>query len=1075
MTRPAQPHIALAAALTDLPLTAEPLSAAKAVALPPLTADLLDKLAVYTLHIGLQSPRQGWTLMAAADKLACIQDNDFLAAKAAWYLGRAANEYGRPHLAVEPLNRAETLFTALNEPGWLAAVTWQRHALCWAAPDLALAVRELESAAATLANAPGPLLAYAPHCQLTLAYARLLLGDHDGLLTLLEQLRDTFAAANDPLHQARTLFLLSGLYRRTTPFTKAKEASLEGMVLARSVNAAADIARFHCQIGYNHWLCDGDYEAAADSFQQGIEQFAALNIPGWTAQCQEGLAQIYMMTGRLSEAGRLLQTALKTYQQEQVYGQQAHAWLSAGWLESLKGNYHHSLKHLQQSEAAYQKTGNQKMIPVVQMHLGDTHLQLGRFQQALHQLEQAYSRLESLNLAGRLAECGLRLAHLWTLLGDSTRAFAYLEKVKTHALEAGHASALLAYHFRLAEYHDEQADAQKTLEALSAALDHAQRQQNPHIEAQCRRQLAKTYARQRQLTNAIEQLTLAQSHLNEMELPHEQATCFLIWGDIYHQQGRPQKAAAAWKEAEQISRTLMPDLNWQAAAALAQLTEESGRKAEALDHYRQMIDSLRLLRQGFWQPELAGSYLKRPSAALNQAVLLSAQSGRHADTLTFIEETKAQATARRIQAQALFRELNLMPEAARSMMAEIRWLQEKLRTADTRPLIPFRSAETGSHYSQLREKIDRYIELLNRSQREQIDNSRIPAPDGFQIEQFCRQANQHLGHNWVALDYYQAGPQLVCLVLTPTQLTACPINLSADLMTAIESLQRLQNPNSRLPLAFLADVGRTLIPAAVQEHLHDRKTLLIAPHRDLHRLPWAALPVPGPAYRPLVDAATPVIIPSLHTLSLLWQRETAESKYVSGLLLAVSDFHGRHPPLPAVHQELEQLKPFLNGRSRILLDQEATAPALLAETASYDFWHIASHAFHDEHSGRLSGLALYDRDLWLDELWQLAPLPSLVTFSTCGSSRSHLFEGDEHVSLTTTCLTAGANQVVGSIWNVVDAGIPGIMTDFYTRLRHPKNGTAVPVAEALAQTQRRAWAGGESWPQWAGFRCTGRP
>jgi hypothetical protein len=60
-----------------------------------------------------------------------------------------------------------------------------------------------------------------------------------------------------------------------------------------------------------------------------------------------------------------------------------------------------------------------------------------------------------------------------------------------------------------------------------------------------------------------------------------------------------------------------------------------------------MIASLRLLRQGFWQPELAGSYLKRPSTSLDQAILLCAQNGRHQDALTFIEETKSQTTARR--------------------------------------------------------------------------------------------------------------------------------------------------------------------------------------------------------------------------------------------------------------------------------------------------------------------------------------------------------------------------------------------------------------------------------------------
>jgi CHAT domain-containing protein len=299
---------------------------------------------------------------------------------------------------------------------------------------------------------------------------------------------------------------------------------------------------------------------------------------------------------------------------------------------------------------------------------------------------------------------------------------------------------------------------------------------------------------------------------------------------------------------------------------------------------------------------------------------------------------------------------------------------------------------------------------------------------------------------------------------------------------ALEQLSRMRNLNGKLPLRLLKEAGRILSPAAVQDYLNDDNppVLIISPHRDLHRLPWAGLHINGDKYRPLVEAVTPVIIPSLQTLSLLWQRPYRTFTLSDGLLLAASSFQNQqHGDLPAVKDEVRRLKPFLGSSSRILTDQLATADAFIttvsAPDSPRDYWHIASHAFHDGQSGRLSGLALYDRDFLLDELWQLAPLPNLVTFSACGSGKSRLFEGDEHVGLTTTCLTAGANQVVGSIWEIEDVGMPGIMADFYAELQNPTKETAVPVSYALAQAQRQAWKQGENWPQWAGFRCTGRP
>ncbi|MFZ0548768.1 MAG: hypothetical protein WAM60_25180, partial [Candidatus Promineifilaceae bacterium] len=760
--------------IVDLSLEIEQFPNEAASAFPPLTHEHLDELANYAMEASLEFPRRGWEIMADAHNRAKLTQDVLLSAKAAWYLGRAANEYGRPRLAAEALARAEQQFTNLNDPEWLAAVTWQRYALCWANADNALAVQSLQQALTTLKNTATthPLHAYIPQCRLTLTYAKLLKGDHEDLPLLLQKCTADFTAANDLPNQSRTLFVQSGLLRRTAPYSEAKAASQQGMALAQAAHSAADIGRFHCQIGYNNWLGDGDYEAAAKSFQAGITLFDTLDIPGWKAQCQEGLVHIYIMTGRLADAGHLLETARINYQEEEAIGMYHASLLTTGWLEMLRGNYLTSLNYLNLSKAAYQNAGNDKMVPVVEMHLGDTCLQLGRFQQALQYLEQAYSKLEQFNQPNRLAECGLRLANLWTRLDKSKQAKRYLDKVKKNALESGHVSALQAYYFRLADLYNKQSETEKALDALTNALHLAQEQKNPKMEAACHRQIAAAYCQQKQLDKATEQLTLAQSSIREMGLRHEHVACLLIWGDIYRQQGLLKKARKALQEADRFSRKLLPDLNWQAAAALAELAEETNNKEKALNHYRQMIQSLRLLRQGFWQPELVGGYLKRPSASLNRAVLLCAQRGSHQDTLVFIEENKAQTTARRIQAQALFREFDLMPKQAKDMVAEIRWLQENLRTADA-PSSPaiMRSAEEDNKYFRLRDKIDAYIELLDRLQREQIEDSEIPINDSFKLEQFRLLANKNLGSDWIALDYYQVGDQLVRLLLTPDQVT----------------------------------------------------------------------------------------------------------------------------------------------------------------------------------------------------------------------------------------------------------------------------------------------------------------
>jgi CHAT domain-containing protein len=220
-----------------------------------------------------------------------------------------------------------------------------------------------------------------------------------------------------------------------------------------------------------------------------------------------------------------------------------------------------------------------------------------------------------------------------------------------------------------------------------------------------------------------------------------------------------------------------------------------------------------------------------------------------------------------------------------------------------------------------------------------------------------------------------------------------------------------------------------------------------------------------------VEQCIPVIIPSLQTLRLLWQRQEGNPPpAAAGLLLALPEFaDGRRAPLPAVRHEAEQLR---RHAGLALQEQEATWPNLLAlrqadSLARFGFLHIASHAFADPVSGRASGIALYDQDIWLDQLWELAPLPGLVTLSACSGVQSLTHQGDEHVGLATTCLAAGANQVIGSLWPVLDLAAAHLMADFY---HHYAAGRSPAAALAHAQ---RVQSGRSA--AWSGFLCLGLP
>ncbi|MPN08657.1 hypothetical protein SDC9_155942 [bioreactor metagenome] len=256
--------------------------------------------------------------------------------------------------------------------------------------------------------------------------------------------------------------------------------------------------------------------------------------------------------------------------------------------------------------------------------------------------------------------------------------------------------------------------------------------------------------------------------------------------------------------------------------------------------------------------------------------------------------------------------------------------------------------------------------------------------------------------------------------------------------------------------------------------------LLISPHKSLHRLPWAAI-----GKEPLVNRCIPCLVPSLHVFHLLCERTGSRQKSsahqtANGLLLGISQFNGHHPDLPFVKQELAALRPLIGPTGKCYQDKDAsqqllnridpTSPQDLPELDRFAWLHVASHFFSDPASGYLSGLALTDQPLWLDQIRTLAPLPALVSFSGCSSIYTRLFEGDEAIGLPSTCLLSGAQTVIGSIWPVLDKSSAALMVSFY---QHFLSGET--PATSLAYAQREHCQLGEEPSAWAGYVCLGLP
>ena len=1062
------PYLELARQL-DRDLTLEVGLVEAAAQLPPLTTDLLAALAARSETASLDRPRYGWAIMAVADVAAARTPDRLLHALAAWHLARAANDWLRPDRVKAAVQRARAIFAELNEPGWLAACDWQLYATPWT-HNFNTAVTQLTQALAGLCEAD--LNLFVPHCRLSLAYAAALIGNYALAEEQLVASEQVFATQHDHLNLARCLTVQARNLRQQAKFEPAIDTLNRALKLLEDYHAPIDAAKAHFQLAYCQRYFNADLSIAEAHFQTAARLFSEADLPLWLGQCCNGLAALYSELGRLPEADRVLQLTENIYAAGPMIGPQADFFVDHGKFQLLLGHEHSALDDFQQAERIYAQLGSPLMSAVAAMYLGETLNQRAEYQRALHHLESAYARFEELHATYRVAECAMQLAQVWSQIGHYDTAHAYLDKATEYAAATGQANLLATvYNFRAKTLFRQQRSAE-AVTYLQRALAVAHEQGSQAQIALAQRLLGEALAAIDQFDAALEPLHNAYAAFLDMGMSLEQAICLVALGNCYLNLSQPAAAQSAYRQALDLSQGLLPDTDWQAWAGVAQLAAATAEEA-AMQANRQMIEALSKLRHGFSQPTLAGTYLQRPAPALDRAVQLAVRRAEATETARLIEASKAQVLAQQLsatgQADGLTHSAGLT-----ELAADIRWLNARLRaTFDAARRLS--SSDHAALVVQLRQKHQAYARLRDQLERGAAGQNSTQPLAAFDLARFRDAATTTLGPNWLALDYYQTDSQLNAVIITAQKCEVWQQPVTSLLRFALDTCANAQ-ARRRYPAASeLITLGRAIVPPSIWSMLTPDTPVLIAPHRLLHQVPWAALrrEPQGPA---LAEACIPTIAPSLYGLQLLWQRPRPSVESCQhGLLLGVSDFGQRHRPLPQVATEIADLSQLLSDQSRCLLNGEATWSHLQALSRTtglrrFGFWHVASHAFYDSITGQLSGIALADQDVWLDQLRELAPLPELITLSACSGTQSLMFEGDEALGLTATCLAAGARQVIGSLWPIRDDAAASLMREFY---RHFLAGDG--AARALALAQRTMAQADTNHLNWGSWLCLGAP
>lgn len=1044
---------------------------------PALAQSLPALDAGWVLDLGRQielmapvNPRQAHGLALLMVQISSSQSTDFLTRSLAeWYLGFALNQLGYPREVEAAIQRARQGFEMLGRAGWIAACDWQLFSLSWTKPNLSVAEATLASALARLQGSD--LTDFVPHCRLALAYAQILLMKFDDARQNIQLCEQYFSSIDDHLNQARCWLNKASSLRREGQLDESIVNLEKAQSVFSELGAHSDYAKAEMQLGLSQLIKAEDLSEAGRRLEKAGSLFDDLGMELWQATCLTNLGYVHLLTGFLEESHACFQQAGNNFSRHEVLGLMADNLNDQGKLNLLRGFPMQSIEQFKRAQEIHQRIGFQLPAAIEGGNLGEAYGFAGRYQDALHHLEQAAEKFKSLNNTVRLGAVEQSIALVWSYLNQPSRALEHLDNATRH-LESANQKAMIAsvYNYR--------AGILFSINNVPAAIDCLRTSLELSIQHGLKPQAARSHRLlgeallyiEDQHDKSLQHLLKAQQAFQDMGMSLDLAENLVILGRYYLQQSEYTAARGAFEEALKLSEGVFHEVEWRAYAGLVNVEQD---KLQILAHYRQGMKALAQIRDNFWQPSLAGTYLQTPAAFVENAIQYAIQSQEPELALQFMEGNKAST----LVTQLLSRKMSTMDKESRELnkiKAEINWLQEKLRETSNSDNLIKNAVQSRTYRTQLIQKAKQYDGLFSVWERKGHSQSTPTMLRNFNHPVFRANANANLGRQWIALDYYLTKEQLNIIVLTPDECLSYSVFVSERFHSILETLSKNQQHSvpTEDELFFL---GGLLVPSTLTDRLSPNTFLILSPHKKLHGVPWGAL-FPAFSTQALVQQCIPFVVPSLHSLSLLWERPSKAGDH--GLLVGISDFQDIQVRLPFVTDEIEALRPHIGRAGKILQEQDATWERVLNAVHEQDIsgnsrfaWmHIASHFSVDKITGRLSGLRLYDGEIWLDQLRDLSPLPGLVTFSACNTVYSFLHEGDEHVGLPSTCFLAGAGSVVGSLWPILDEASAKFMTTF-----HEYYSQGHSPAKSVAMTQRQLYVEGFPMEHWSGFICQGVP
>lgn len=725
-----------------------------------------------------------------------------------------------------------------------------------------------------------------------------------------------------------------------------------------------------------------------------LERFKSIGETQWQTMSENSLANTYTDLNDFRRAQEFYTAALANAKGAGMTVTEAEIEASLGTLELFRGRYAEALRLFERSRRKYAELSMPHQSAVADLEIADIYTALNLNSEAIEIYRSVAGSFRRLKLRAEEARARANYGRAAAKIGKYSLAANQLETAKRlYELEANEPAA---------------AAVMLTIAGIERSLGHN--------------------------GSAKELVAAARSKLSRSENPRHILAADWLEAELLCEAGENRAKSALENVAERAAALEQVDFVRAAFISLGKLDVAGGQFDSAKHRFTKAVEIVESLRAPLPAEEFSIAFMAERLEPFREMFKISMDARRYDEALVWLERMRSRSLAEAVTSVEVAEDDDPLSQKLSALREELNWNYRRRDGAEdsNRPKIDRSIARLEKQISVTTRQIGSSVGVWSRRK-----------PATFDLEQIHRLHSQ-LGNYRAMIEFVEIDGALGAFVLAGgdihfTGMLASSVEIRNLVKSMRQQFDSLKHGSARLTGLIdvinrrtdqiLASLYSKLL-APLQSNI-GRRGIVVVPSGPLHYVPFHALQEGG---RYLIQDHEVTYAPSAAVWSSLPKKQLPDP--AKSMLIGFAD-----EAIPLVDSEISAIAGTM-PHAEVYVGSDATFPAYLGGSSNKELIHISCHGEFRSDNPMFSSLHLADGWVTVNDIARQRLRAKLVTLSACETGLNEVAAGDEILGLARGFLSAGAANIVLSLWTVNDAATAELMQDFYAAIQRGKDVSA---------------------------------